>query len=197
MKTAIKILKYIGIAIVGFFALILLWFSFWNLYEEGENQRIILPNNYQGGVIVLCNEKDGVSKNYINGERVYEIPKNGVLKTKFNFQNGKRYKIRYFYKSGRELRYLWPSDRVWEDTINVNSVYKDSIYAFRLSYADDFWFIIGKPKDIGNLFKKLDEMWKPLSKTIILKEGDSYGKVIENATLKTAPAPARIFSGGK
>lgn len=180
MKTAIKILKYIGFVVIGFFAIVLLWFAFWYWYEKGENQKIILPNNYQGGVIVLCNEKDGLSKKYNNEERVYEIPKNGVLKTKFDFQNGKRYKMRYFYKSVRELRYLRPSDRVWEDTINVNSVYKDSIYASSLSYADDFWFIIGKPKDIGKHFKELDEMWKPFSKTIILKEGDSYGKVIEN-----------------
>ena len=160
MKKAVKILKYISFGIIGLLIMVLLWFAFWYWYEKGEDVNCILPNNYEGGVILLFDVKNGEEEKYSeNNKRIYEIPENGVLKTKFDFQNGKRYKIKYFYKSGKELRYLWPSDMVWGDTINLKSVYKDSIYTYKQSFGgSNLWFLIGKPKDIEKNYKILNEM---------------------------------------
>lgn len=155
-----RILKYIGFVIVGFFIVVLLWFAFWYWYRMGEKELYILPNNYEGGIIILFDIKNGQQEKYSeNNERVYEIPKNGVLKTQFKLQDGKSREIKYFYKSGKELRHLLPSDRVWKDTINVKSAYKDSIYTYRMSVGGgNLWFLVGKPRDIDKNYKILDEM---------------------------------------
>ena len=167
-----KIIKIVIILL----SLPLIWFAFWYWYEKGENEIYVLPDNYQGGVIILSDNENGNIEKYNNeNERIYEIPKNGILKTKFKPQNGKWIKVKYKYKSGLELRYLWPSDKVWADTININSIYKDSIYVYHSTSSGDF--IIGKPKDLGKHYLELKKMWKPYTKTITLKEGDSYGKV--------------------
>ena len=178
MKTTFKILKYTLFFVVGFITIAVLWFGSWYLYEKGKDENVIIQDNYEGGIIVLCGEKTGSIEKYnTENERVYEIPQNGILKTKFKFQDGKRYDTKYFYKNGKELRYLWPSDKVWADTTNVKSIYKDSIYIYGYSYSNDFYFIVGKPKDIDKHFKELDRMWKPYSNPIILKTGEHYGKM--------------------
>lgn len=160
MKTAIKILKYIGFVVIGFFTIVLLWFAFWYWYRMGEDEIYRIPDNYSGGVIVLFDVENGKEEKYNEKNvRVYEIPENGVLKTKFKLQDGKFSEIKYFYKSGKELRYLRPSDRVWEDTINVKSVFKDSIYTYKRSVGGgNTWFLIGKPKEVGKNYKILDGM---------------------------------------
>jgi hypothetical protein len=180
MKTTFKILKYIIFSIIGFITIAILWFSLWYWYEKGESQIVIIPNNYEGGIIILCGDKDGVPEKYnAKNERIYEIPKNGILKTKFNFQDGKRYDIKYYYKNGKEIRYLWPSDKVWADTTNVKSVYKDSIYSYNEAFGGgNLWVLIGKAKEIEINYKKLDEMSNKLPPNpVILKTGEHYGKM--------------------
>ena len=161
-------------------AIALLWFASWYWYEKGETQTVIIPNNYEGGIIILCGNKDGISEKYNSKkERIYEIPKSGILRTKFKFQDGKRYDTKYFYANGKELRYLWPSDKVWADTTNVKSIYKDSIYTYSMSFGGgDFWFLVGKAKEDEINYKKLDEMSNKLpTSPIILKTGENYGKM--------------------
>ena len=167
MKTTFKILKYILFSILGFVVIIILWFSFWYFYRNGENEIIIVPNNYQGGIIILFNQETGKEEKYNeNNERVYEVPKDGILKTRFKLQDGKYSKTKYFYKNGKELRYLWPSDKVWADTTNTESIYKDSIYIYSASVGGgNIWFLVGKAKEDEINYKKLDEMWKQYSPT--------------------------------
>ena len=74
----------------------------------------------------------GKPEKYNNGKRIYEINKNGILKTQFKFQEGFR-DIDYKYSNGKVIRYLWPSDRVWKDTINLNSK-----YILRYKYLGNF-----------------------------------------------------------
>jgi len=41
----------------------------------------LIPKNYQGVVVVIFNQKDGLPENFDNRSTVYEIPSNGILKT--------------------------------------------------------------------------------------------------------------------
>lgn len=160
MKMAIKILKYIVFAILGFLVLVILWFAFWYLYRTGENEIYRIPNNYSGGIIIMFNSQNGVQEKYSdNGERIYEIPKNGILKTQFKMQDKKWLHSKFYFKSGQKIRHLIPSDKVWEDTININSKYKDSIYTYNTTVGGgNLWFLVGKPKEIDKNYKILDEM---------------------------------------
>ena len=175
MKKVFLILSYI------IFGMLFLWgaaYLFWQWYYKAEDEIFVLPNDFEGAVIVLYNKKDGQPEKYDEkGNRVYTIPKNGILKTKFKFQEGWR-DIKYTYKNGIQLRYLIPSDNVWNDTINNNSVYKDSIYVYKSTSSGDF--LVGKPKQIDSLWEVLDKKWQPFSNPVILRAGDSIGNVRHN-----------------
>ncbi len=131
----------------------------------GEDETYILPDNYTGPVIILFNQSTGKPEKYNSGKRIYEISNNGILKTRFNFQEGFR-DIDYKYNNGEAVRYLWPSDKVWNDTVNLNSKYKDSIYIYRGSYSDNYWFIVGKVKNINLYQKIMDAKWDSLEPQI-------------------------------
>jgi hypothetical protein len=56
--------------------------------EKGEDEIYLVPEGYQGAVFIVFNQHDGVNKKYEKGKRVYEIPSNGILKTKFELNKG-------------------------------------------------------------------------------------------------------------
>jgi hypothetical protein len=142
--------------------LILIIFAFTVSCSLGEDETYIIPTNYTGPVIVLFNQSTGKPEKYNNGKRIYEIDKNGILKTQFVFQEGFR-DINYKYSNGKSVRYLWPSDKVWSDTINLNSKYKDSIYAYHANNSDNLWFIVGKVKNLNLYQKRMDAKWDSLA----------------------------------
>lgn len=175
MKKVFKVLAYILLV------LLLLWgiiYLFWQWHYTAEDEVFVLPDDFKGAVIVLYNKKDGQPEKYDEkGNRVYTIPENGILKTKFKFQEGWR-DIKYIRKNGTQLRYLLPSDYVWNDTITKKK--NDSIYVFNASYSNDYWFLVGKIRDIDFLQKEMDKKWKLFSNPVILKDGDSIGNVRHN-----------------
>lgn len=175
MKKTFRVFGYI---LLG---LLLIWSIMYLLEQwcyKAESEIFILPDNFEGAVIVLYNEKDGEPEKYDKkGNRVYDIPENGLLKTRFKFQDGWR-DIKYIQRNGVQLRYLLPSDNVWNDTITKRR--NDSIYVFNASYSDDYWFLVGKIKDIDSLGKEMDKKWELFSNPVILKEGDNIGNVRHN-----------------
>lgn len=157
------------------------WFLKGNLLAEDEVY--ILPNNFTGAVIILMNEHEGEDRRYDeNGSRIYEIPKNGILKTQFKQQEGWR-DIQYKRINGQELRYLWPSDRVWDDKGKMDSLYGDSVYVFGASSARDRWFVVGHAHESDSLHQIMSEQWdsihanNPDFELIELEEGEKYGEM--------------------
>lgn len=51
--------------------------------DRGEREMIVVPQNYTGYIIIIFNQKKGVAPLYEGKNRVYEIPRNGILKTQF------------------------------------------------------------------------------------------------------------------
>ena len=175
-----KFLKITGLVLGALVLLYLMWGAFWLWYRSAEDEVFVLPNDFEGCVIVLFEEENGNPKEYNQeGDRVYYIPDNGILKTQFKNEEGWR-DVKYIRKDGREIRYLLPSDIVWKDTTNINSPYKDSIYVYLSRTARDYWFIVGKPKDSKYWSKIMSEKWEPYSETKILRDGENAGKVRHN-----------------
>lgn len=71
---------------IAYFILIFLFSCNSSIEKEG----YILPySDYTGKVTVLFNDKDGVPTSYdTSNRRLYEIPQNGVLKSKFSENDG-------------------------------------------------------------------------------------------------------------
>lgn len=64
--------------------------------NSGEDSIRLIPEGFEGPVIIVFNQKDGEPKEYDNGKRVYRIPKDGVLRTQFESNFGLQ-KHEFFY----------------------------------------------------------------------------------------------------
>lgn len=53
-----------------------------------EPEIYLIPNDFRGRVVILFNQKNGISREYEGRNRVYKIPASGVLKTKFLSNTG-------------------------------------------------------------------------------------------------------------
>ena len=56
--------------------------------QTAERATIIMPIGFKGDVTIIFNQKNGSSTKYENGRRIYEIPSDGVLITKFTSDYG-------------------------------------------------------------------------------------------------------------
>ena len=65
---------------------------------EGEIHYI--PKGYTGKVYIILDESDGEGKEYLDGFRVYRIPKSGILRTKFERNTG-------WISSNEELKFYY------------------------------------------------------------------------------------------
>lgn len=153
-----KIYKVFGYVLLGVLLLLGIIYLSQQWYYTAEDEVFVLPDGFEGAVIILFNEKNGQSEEYDNkGNRVYNIPGNGVLKTRFKFQEGWR-DIKYEFKNGTHLEYLFPSSDVWNDTIIKKK--NSDVYAFNASYSGDYWFLVGKIRDVDSLRTEMDKKWK-------------------------------------
>jgi len=67
-----------------------------------EDSIFLIPKEYEGTIIVLFDQKDGQPVEYSkSGERIYRIPANGILKSKFSSNTGNsKWKIYYIDNKG-------------------------------------------------------------------------------------------------
>lgn len=70
--------------------------------NEADREVHLLPHGYSGPVLILVGRPDGTERRDLNGARLYEIPGNGVLLTKFPANSGN------FFESTRQFFYVRP-----------------------------------------------------------------------------------------
>lgn len=70
-----KILRIITLAVMCFLLL---------SCDRAEQEVIIIPKDYTGYVLIIFNQPNGTAPIYENERRIYTIPANGILKTKFS-----------------------------------------------------------------------------------------------------------------
>ena len=71
--------------------------------QKAEDTVRLIPEGYEGSVLVIFNQEDGEPKEYEDGKRIYRIPENGVLKTQFGPNYGVQ-NHQFFYVDKGENR---------------------------------------------------------------------------------------------
>ncbi len=97
-----------------------------------ENSIFMLPKEYRGTVIVIFDMEGGSKEEYINNERVYRIPQNGILETKFKSDKGYGLMPRFYISKSdgvlseaKEIPYIFGEK--WKDTIYNGQVVVSSM----------------------------------------------------------------------
>ena len=65
--------------------------------RTAEPEIFMIPENYKGVIVVVFNQASGEEIFYDGGRRVYSIPKNGILRTKFKKTIHGKINQQYFY----------------------------------------------------------------------------------------------------
>lgn len=78
--------------------------------SSSERSIYLIPEDFEGNILIVFDQKDGISTEYEHGLRVYKIPDSGVLRTKFKPNYGTRTIDRFYYVSQdgqrTELKYF-------------------------------------------------------------------------------------------
>ena len=91
-----------------------------------ENTLTLIPEGFTGTVKIKFNQESGTDKKYEGEKRVYEIPKNGILKTKFNPQFGYHFPEYYYISESGKRTEIIPLNKLNDkvlDTLDKNKVY--------------------------------------------------------------------------
>ena len=82
----------------------------WFIFSRAEAEIHLIPDGYVGPVAIAFDRDDGESKKYENKTRIYRIPRNGVLRTKFPKNDGTDHGWKFYYMkadgTNRELPYF-------------------------------------------------------------------------------------------
>lgn len=66
--------------------------------KNGDQQVIIIPKNFTGYIIIIYNQMKGSIPKYNGKQRIYEIPSNGILSTRFEGNYNWRKFPEYYYE---------------------------------------------------------------------------------------------------
>lgn len=134
-----------------------------NCNTKGEQEIIIVPRNFKGYVIIIHNQKDGMPTKYEGNKRVYEIPKNGILKTQFKTNDGWREFAEYYYEkiapenklsSFAEIKKV-PIDTVVGFMGANGTVKKDSKNEGRIEFSE---YYIGTKSEIEQAQEQVEKL---------------------------------------
>jgi hypothetical protein len=129
----------------------------------GEQEAVVVPDNYKGYIVVIFNQKNGDPIKYEGKKRVYEIPQDGILKTQFEPNDGWRESSEFYYeKIAPENKLLSFAElkEVPEDTIvglmgGIGTMKKNDYNEDRFVYA---LFYIGTKSDIEQSQEQVEKV---------------------------------------
>ncbi len=67
--------------------------------EVQEQQTYIFPKGYRGTAIIIYNQQNGKSKEYLGKNRLLRIPPSGVLLTQFDSKSTNQLKDEFYYQN--------------------------------------------------------------------------------------------------
>jgi len=56
--------------------------------NRGEGEIVIVPQHYTGYIVIVYDQAEGQNPDYKDGKRIYRVPENGILKTRFSANPG-------------------------------------------------------------------------------------------------------------
>ena len=86
----------------------------------GEKEIIVVPKNYTGYIIIIYNQNHESQKKYLGSKRVYEIPKSGILKTKFAGNYGNIGLPEFYYgkiSASSKIKYVLDLEKLSSKTV--------------------------------------------------------------------------------
>jgi hypothetical protein len=122
-------MRYARSFVLGFLLLLL------GCVDRAEPETFLIEKGYRGKINVVFNESNGQAEKYEDGRRIYEIPVNGILITRFKDNYGIMNQ-QYFYVDSRgareALKTLDVSDfnEAWTTTKNRNEPSRDEVAVF-------------------------------------------------------------------
>lgn len=121
----------------------------------------LIPKDYKGPIIIIFDDKKGSPEKYENGSRVYEILKDGVLRTQFKKQQGSIApgKLKYYYYDNnerQEINYLQSAKDV---TDSASYIFSKELSNTTVRY------LVGKVSEGDGYYKalrkRIDELFPP------------------------------------
>lgn len=97
--------------------------------QEAEDTIRLIPDGYEGAVLIIFNQEDGTPKEYEDGKRVYRIPDDGVLKTQFEPNSGIQ-KHQFYYVKDNGDRTEIPFIMVQGENTTMDIETEGKIYAY-------------------------------------------------------------------
>lgn len=95
---------------MNFLNVVIIFFMLNNcIQKQAEDEVYLIPSGFIGHIIIIFEQSDGEEAIYENGKRVYVIPENGILKSKFKANYGTK-QIIFYYIDKLEKRNPIPSD---------------------------------------------------------------------------------------
>ncbi len=139
--------SFLILALIIYFTIL-----YFNFFPRGEDVHVYLPKNYDKNyIIIFYDQEDGKSKERINDDRLYRIPKSGILFTQYSMQR-EWVKYKYFYvnKKGTILEEIKFND--YTQKLNPNKVYVMNNYnTFKeVEGYESENIVLGKPETKGD-----------------------------------------------
>jgi hypothetical protein len=149
MKTTIIAMCIIGLALQS--------------CAQGEKEIFILPDKFTGHILVIYDQKDGAIDKLEKGNRIYEIPGNGILKTQFSTNPGWKDFPEFYYKRIDSLNKI--PFKIDYKSIPIDSVvaYGGSSGAANKDYAANevvrfIEYYIGNKMQIDSAYQKAEKL---------------------------------------
>jgi len=134
----------------------------WFIFNRAEAEIHLIPDGFVGPVVIAFDQNDGEPKKYGNKTRIYGIPPNGVLKTRFPKNDGTNHVWKFYYMKAdgtkSELPYFFDFREVPagnKDTIAIYSLGSMSAPSNRgASDRSFFTYVVGKVSDSKSLIDR-------------------------------------------
>jgi len=96
--------------------------------KKADDTITLIPKGYTGPFVIILNQKNGEQKVYEDGKRLYKIPENGVLITKFEAEFGVQTN-RYYYVDNSGIREEIKWLNIYDRTIDTTKT-KENTFVF-------------------------------------------------------------------
>ena len=122
--------------------------------SKGEDSIRLIPENYEGTVLIIFNQSDKNNATYEEGKRLYTIPESGVLLSSFSENYGSQTHSYGEYNSAGDrkgLAYFNPFHYDKFKESNYRAAFGEEIVAGTKDHPPYKSFLVGQGKDLDKL----------------------------------------------
>lgn len=126
--------------------------------SDNNKEIYLMPNKYQGVVVVIYNKEHGVDAEKRDGKVIYKIPKNGILITNEKIESSIA-DMRYYYENevpSNEIQYCWGC-KLSKKRIMIFKGSK-GVYSANNNTLDYSVFLVGTKNNEDSLYRVLDNL---------------------------------------